>query len=136
MTIACFFHPRRVVKKSEAISRAFIPCLNQSFTSFTKLSMSRSALTMQCLALLATFLAVASAAPSADTVQVCDYLFKKYPNFVAYDTLGSSALKTIGNASVYSVSLAEHFPLDRTNSINRRSTECMHISPQTNHIHN
>jgi hypothetical protein len=60
---------------------------------------------MRSLAVWAVGLTLAvSAAPSADTIKVCDYLYEKYPSFVAYDTLGPSALKTVQNASVYTVS--------------------------------
>ncbi|KJY01491.1 FAD-binding domain-containing protein [Zymoseptoria brevis] len=56
---------------------------------------------MQYLALLAGLLASTAAVPTSDTLKVCDYLYQKYPNFLAYDTLGLSALKTVANASQY-----------------------------------
>lgn len=62
---------------------------------------------MQYLALLAGLLASAAAVPTSDTLKICDYLYQKYPNFLAYDTLGLSALKTVANASQYTVSLEE-----------------------------
>lgn len=56
---------------------------------------------MLFLALFATFVALATAAPSDDTLKVCGYLRSKYPEYLTYDTLGLSALKTVTNASVY-----------------------------------
>lgn len=60
---------------------------------------------MLFLASLAAVVALSSAAPTADTLAVCDYLYANYPKFLAYDTLGPDALKTAANASQYSVSL-------------------------------
>ncbi|USW57786.1 Putative berberine/berberine, FAD-binding domain, PCMH-type, FAD-binding, type PCMH, subdomain 2 [Septoria linicola] len=49
----------------------------------------------------AGLVALASAAPSADTLAVCNYLYNKYPRFIAYDPLGLNALRTVGNASLW-----------------------------------
>lgn len=56
---------------------------------------------MLSLGILAGLLALATAAPNADTQAVCDYLYKTYPQYMAYDTLGADALETAYNASVY-----------------------------------
>lgn len=56
---------------------------------------------MLSLLALSSLLALASAAPSPDTLKVCDYLYEKYPNYIAYDPLGASGLKTAANASLW-----------------------------------
>jgi hypothetical protein len=52
----------------------------------------------------AALVAIATAAPTEDTLAVCDYLHEQYPQFLAYNTLGPRALETVANASLYSVS--------------------------------
>ncbi|KAK4500372.1 hypothetical protein PRZ48_008561 [Zasmidium cellare] len=56
---------------------------------------------MLYVGILSSLVALATAAPNADTVKVCDYLHKTYPKFMAYDTLGAEALQSAANASVY-----------------------------------
>lgn len=56
---------------------------------------------MLFLGVLSGLVALATAAPSADTTKVCDYLHKTYPQYMAYDTLGPEALESAANASVY-----------------------------------
>lgn len=56
---------------------------------------------MLFLAAFSSLVALASAAPSADTLAVCDYLYTKYSQYIAYNPLGQGALKTVGNASEY-----------------------------------
>lgn len=56
---------------------------------------------MLYLGIFSSLVALATAAPSADTMKVCDYLHKTYPQYMAYDTLGAEALNSAYNASVY-----------------------------------
>ncbi|KAF2166650.1 hypothetical protein M409DRAFT_66628 [Zasmidium cellare ATCC 36951] len=56
---------------------------------------------MLYLGILSSLVVLATAAPNADTVKVCDYLHKTYPQYMAYDTLGTEALNSAYNASVY-----------------------------------
>lgn len=49
----------------------------------------------------AGLVALASAAPTADTLAVCNYLYNKYPRYIAYDPLGTNALRTANNASLW-----------------------------------
>lgn len=46
-------------------------------------------------------LALGAASNITDTHTVCNYLYKKYPQYFAWDTLGPDALETVYNASVY-----------------------------------
>ncbi|OQO03643.1 hypothetical protein B0A48_10308 [Cryoendolithus antarcticus] len=49
----------------------------------------------------ASIVALASAAPSVDTLAVCNYLYKSYPQYVAYDPQGVNGLRTLANASLW-----------------------------------
>ncbi|KAK5125234.1 hypothetical protein LTR85_000910 [Meristemomyces frigidus] len=46
-------------------------------------------------------LALGAASNTTDTHAVCNYLYNKYPKFLAWDTTGPDALETAYNASVY-----------------------------------
>lgn len=50
---------------------------------------------------LSSLLTLSSASVVADTQAVCSYLYAKYPNYLAFDPLGSNSLQTLSNASVY-----------------------------------
>lgn len=56
---------------------------------------------MKSYALLFGLWTLASAAPSDDTLTVCKYLYAKYPQYLAFDPLGTNAALTSGNASIY-----------------------------------
>lgn len=53
---------------------------------------------MYFLFLVTALLTVASAAPSKDTTTVCMYLYKKYPQYLAFNPSGPNALLTANNA--------------------------------------
>ncbi|KAH7329642.1 hypothetical protein B0I35DRAFT_448658 [Stachybotrys elegans] len=50
---------------------------------------------------VATFLALASAAPSPDTLAACSELFDKYPRHVVWDPVGPNGIQTGLNATLY-----------------------------------
>jgi len=56
---------------------------------------------MKSILALSALVALTAASVTNDTLTVCKYLYGKYPQYFAWDPLGSNGLQTYKNASVY-----------------------------------
>lgn len=64
--------------------------------------------TMKILPLLLGLPALLAATPTQETIKVCMYLYKKYPQYLAFNPTGAYSLLTLDNAATWT-EINEHY---------------------------